>query len=285
MPLAAARALITAAAVEHRTLAAFDAITLEHVQAVVEGAESVGAPVIIQVSESVVQYDDGRLLPLARAAAEAARSAAVPVALHLDKVRRTALLAQAAHCGFSSIMYDAARLPYGRNVAVTRDAAQWAHEQNLWIEAEAVPATAGVAACDPGAARTFAAATGVDALTVPLGAHPDRGLLARLRAALDLPLVLRDTPGGSDHDLGDLGLAAAEGIAKVTVGAGLDRAMTAAVRASLALDDSTDPRVYLREGRRAMTAAVARIVRALNTPTAPGTSADAPVNTPLPARA
>ncbi|MEW2522470.1 class II fructose-bisphosphate aldolase [Actinacidiphila alni] len=282
MPLAAARALITAAAVEHRTIAAFDAITLEHVQAVVEGAESVGAPVIIQVSESVVQYDDGRLLPLARAAAEAARSAAVPVALHLDKVRRTALLAQAAHCGFSSIMYDAARLPYGRNVAVTRDAAQWAHEQNLWIEADAVPATAGAAACDPAAARAFAAATGVDALTVPLGARPDRGLLARLRAALDLPLVLRDTPGGSDHDLG---LAAAEGIAKVTVGAGLDRAMTAAVRARLALDDSTDPRVYLREGRRAMTAAVARIVRALNTPAAPGTSAGGPVNTPLPARA
>lgn len=265
MPLAAARALITAAAVEHRAIAAFDAITLEHVQAVVEGAESVGSPVIIQVSESVVQYYDGRLLPLARAAAETARAAAVPVALHLDRVRRTALLAQAAHCGFSSIMYDAARLPYGRNVAVTRDAAQWAHEQNLWIEAEATPATGAVGAeagSDPDAARAFVAATGVDALTVSLGARPDRRLLARLRTALDVPLVLRDAPGTTDRELG---LAAAEGISKVTVGSGLDIAMTGAVRARLALDDSTDPRVYLREGRRAMTAAVARLIRALDT--------------------
>lgn len=273
MPLAAARALITAAAAEHRAIAAFDAITLEHVQAVVEGAESVGSPVIIQVSESVVQYYDGRLLPLARAAAETARAATVPVALHLDRVRRTALLAQAAHCGFSSIMYDAARLPYGRSVAVTRDAAQWAHEQNLWIEAEVAPASAAGPdpRSDPAAARAFVAATGVDALTVSLGARPDRRLLARLRAALDVPLVLRDASGGggggstvavSDRELG---LAAAEGISKVAIGTGLDIAMTGAVRACLAADDSTDPRVYLREGRRAMTATVARLIRTLDT--------------------
>ncbi|MBD0737667.1 class II fructose-bisphosphate aldolase [Streptomyces sp. CBMA29] len=266
MPLAAARALITAAAVEHRAIAAFDAITLEHVQAVVEGAESVGSPVIIQVSESVVQYYDGRLLPLARAAAETARAAAVPVALHLDRVRRTALLAQAAHCGFSSIMYDAARLPYAENVAVTRDAAQWAHEQNLWIEADAAAVPAGSAAgpepgSDPDAARAFVAATGVDALTVSLGARPDRRLLARLRTVLDVPLVLRDTAGAT---AGELGLAAAEGISKVTVGTGLDIAMTGAVRARLAVDDITDPRVYLREGRRAMTATVAGFIRALD---------------------
>jgi fructose-bisphosphate aldolase, class II len=42
-----------------------------------------GTPVIVQISESVVQYYDGLLLPLARAAAEAARAASVPVALHL----------------------------------------------------------------------------------------------------------------------------------------------------------------------------------------------------------
>lgn len=100
-------------------VAAFNVITLEHVEAVVAGAESVRRPVLLQVSENAVKYRYGRLLPLARAAVAAAEAAAVPVALHLDHVRSDSLLRQAADAGFSSVMYDAARLPYAENLAAT----------------------------------------------------------------------------------------------------------------------------------------------------------------------
>ncbi|MFI1095326.1 class II fructose-bisphosphate aldolase [Streptomyces sp. NPDC020917] len=263
MPLAATGSLLGAAARQRRAVAAFDVVTLDHVQAVVSGAEAADAPVILQIGESAVQYHDGLLLPLARAAAEAARAAAVPVALHLHRVRRTALLAQAAHCGFSSVMYDAAHLPYADHVAHTRDAVSWAHQQGLWAEAEFGRG----ARTDPAAARAFVAATGVDALAVDV--WPDRQLLARLRAAVGVPLVLRDSAGLADEDLGR---AAAAGIAKVAIGPALDLAMTAAVRARLAADTAAAPRDWLGDGRRAMATAVTRLLTALP-PRLPATAA------------
>ncbi|MFV0137520.1 class II fructose-bisphosphate aldolase [Streptomyces sp. HMX87] len=136
MPLATTGGLVTRAAAARSAVAAFNIITLEHVEAVVAGAESVAAPVVLQVSENAVKFRYGRLLPLARAAVAAAERASVPVALHLDHVQSDSLLRQAPDAGFSSVMYDASRLPYAENLAATRAAADWAHAQGLWIEAE-----------------------------------------------------------------------------------------------------------------------------------------------------
>lgn len=136
MPLARTGTLVAEAAAKRRAVAAFNIITLEHAEAVIAGAEAAKSPVVLQVSENVVKFRYGRVLPLARAAAAAAEAASVPVALHLDHVKQDELLRQAADAGFSSAMYDAAHLPYEDNLAATRAAADWAHTQGLWIEAE-----------------------------------------------------------------------------------------------------------------------------------------------------
>ncbi|MFF4521103.1 class II fructose-bisphosphate aldolase [Streptomyces bluensis] len=136
MPLTTTGELITRAAAARTAVPAFNIISLEHVEAVVAGAESAGAPVILQVSENAVRFRGGRLLPLARAATAAAEQAKVPVALHLDHVQSDDLLRQAADAGFSSVMYDASRLPYEENLAATRAAVDLAHAQGMWIEAE-----------------------------------------------------------------------------------------------------------------------------------------------------
>ena len=60
----------------------------------------------------------------------------MPVALHLDHVQSDHLLRQAPGTGFSSVMYDASRLPYAENLAATATAVDWAHSRGLWIEAE-----------------------------------------------------------------------------------------------------------------------------------------------------
>lgn len=136
MPLAATGALVAEATAARTAVAAFNVITLEHIEAVVAGAEAANAPVILQISENAVRYRYGRLLPLARAAADTAEASSVPVALHLDHVQSDELLRQAADAGFSSVMYDAARLPYDENLAATRAAADWGHANGLWVEAE-----------------------------------------------------------------------------------------------------------------------------------------------------
>ncbi|MCT9109752.1 ketose-bisphosphate aldolase [Streptomyces mirabilis] len=282
MPLAATGDLVTAAAGARTAVAAFNIITLEHVEAVIAGAESVAAPVVLQVSENAVKFRYGRLLPLARAAAAAAERASVPVALHLDHVQSDDLLRQASAAGFSSVMYDAARLPYEENLAATRAAADWAHAQGLWIEAELgavggkngeppLDAHAPGARTDPAEARAFVADSGVDALAVAIGsshamttrtAALDHDRLKRLAAALGVPLVLHGSSGVPDDELT---AAVAGGIAKVNVGTALNIAMTGAIREFLAAHpEAVDSRKYLSVGREAMAGTVARLIRVLN---------------------
>ncbi|MCX4405819.1 class II fructose-bisphosphate aldolase [Streptomyces sp. NPDC059837] len=282
MPLAATGDLVTAAAEARTAVAAFNIITLEHVEAVIAGAESAAAPVVLQVSENAVKFRYGRLLPLARAAAAAAERASVPVALHLDHVQSDDLLRQASGAGFSSVMYDAARLPYEENLAATRAAADWAHAQGLWIEAELgavggkngeppLDAHAPGARTDPAEARAFVADSGVDALAVAIGsshamttrtAALDHDRLKRLTAALGVPLVLHGSSGVPDDELV---AAVAGGIAKVNVGTALNIAMTGAVREFLAAHpEAVDSRKYLSVGREAMARTVARLIRVLS---------------------
>ncbi|MFD5477363.1 class II fructose-bisphosphate aldolase [Streptomyces hawaiiensis] len=286
MPLTTTGDLVTRAAAARSAVASFNVITLEHVEAVIAGAESVPAPVVLQVSENAVKFRGGRLLPLARAAVAAAEHAAVPVALHLDHVRSDALLHQAADAGFSSVMYDAARLPYAENLAATRAAVERAHAQGLWIEAELgqiggkngrppLDAHAPGARTDPDEARAFVTGSGVDALAIAIGsshamttrtAALDHALLTRLSAALDVPLVLHGSSGVPDDELTK---AVAEGITKVNIGTALNIALTGAIRDFLTdRPEAVDPRGYLTLGREAMTRAVARTLQTLGSATA-----------------
>lgn len=282
MPLTTTGELVARAASARSAVASFNVITLEHVEAVIAGAESVHAPVVLQVSENAVRFRHGRLLPLARAAVAAAEHATVPVALHLDHVQSDALLRQAPDAGFGSVMYDAARLPYADNLAATRAAADWAHAQGLWIEAElgeiggkagqrALDAHAPGARTDPDQARAFVADSGVDALAVAVGtthamttrtASVDHALLERLAATLDVPLVLHGSSGLPDDELA---AAVTAGITKVNVGTALNIAMTGAIREYLTIHpEAVDSRGYLTVGREAMTRTVAEVIEVLS---------------------
>ncbi|MGW6144197.1 class II fructose-bisphosphate aldolase [Streptomyces sp. NPDC055144] len=281
MPLAATGALVAEATAARTAVAAFNVITLEHIEAVVAGAEAANAPVILQVSENAVRYRYGRLLPLARAAAATAEASSVPVALHLDHVQSDELLRQAADAGFSSVMYDAARLPYDENLAATRAAADWAHANGLWVEAELgevggkdgsapLDAHAPGARTDPGEARAYVTDSGVDALAVAIGsshamttrtATLDHDLLKQLSEGLDVPLVLHGSSGVGDDELSQ---AVRGGIAKVNVGTALNIAMTGAIREFLAAHpDAVDSRKYLSVGREAMARTVTELVEVM----------------------
>ncbi|MGY0488408.1 class II fructose-bisphosphate aldolase [Streptomyces sp. WG-D5] len=278
MPLAATGTLVGAAAARRGAVAAFNVITLEHIEAVVAGAEAADAPVVLQISENAVRYRYGRLQPLARAAVAAAEAARVDVGLHLDHVQSDALLRQAADAGFGSVMYDAARLPYDENLAATRAAADWGHAHGLWVEAElgqvggkdgAAPldAHAPGARTDPGEARAFVTDTGVDALAVAIGsshamttrtASLDHDLLKRLADGLGVPLVLHGSSGVPDAELA---AAVRGGITKVNIGTALNIAMTSAVREFLTTHpEAVDTRTYLKVAREAMARTVTELI-------------------------
>lgn len=281
MPLAATAELVAAARAAGTAVLAFNVITLEHAQAIAAGAAAAGRPAILQISQNAVRYHAG-VLPIATVTAEVARLCSVPLGLHLDHVEDVTLLRQAVDAGFSSAMFDAGALPYDRNVAATRAAADWAHERGLWLEAElghvggkpGAPASAHLAGVrtDPREAARYVAETGVDALAVAVGsshtmttrtAALDQELIVALREAVPVPLVLH---GSSGVPFDELRAGVRNGIVKVNVGTALNVAFTGAVRTALAADNSVDPRRYLSAGREAMTAAVAELLAVLPEP-------------------
>jgi fructose-bisphosphate aldolase class II len=89
----------------------------------------------------------------------------------------------------------------------------------------------------------------------------DHDLLARLDAAVGVPLVLHGSSGVPDAELT---AAVSGGIAKVNIGTALNIAMTAAIREHLAADPrAADSRGYLTAGRRAMAATAAALITTL----------------------
>jgi fructose-bisphosphate aldolase, class II len=277
MPLVSGAEVVLAAAKAGRGVGAFNVIQLEHATALIAGAEQVGAPVILQISENAVRFHHGRLGPVAAAAAAIAEIATVPVALHLDHVEDDDLLRSAAGLGISSVMYDASKLDYAKNVEATRAAREWAHANGLYLEAELgeVGGKDGAHApgvrTDPGEAAEFVAATGVDALAVAVGsshamtdrsAALDHALIADLARAVPVPLVLHGSSGVPD---GELAAGVRAGMVKINIGTILNVEYTAAVREALAADDRlVDPRKYLRPARTRIAGTVAHLLDVLN---------------------
>ena len=263
--------LVSSAARRGAGIPAFNGITLEHGEAIVRAAERTGRPVILALSHNAVRFH-GSLRPVAAAYRALAADASVPVGLHLDHVEDLDLVREALPLGFGSVMFDAATLPYADNVRATREAAALLHDAGLWLESELGEiggkdgAHAPHVRTDPGEAVRYVADTGVDALAVAVGsshamvdrtAELDLDLVARLRTAVPVPLVLHGSSG-----VGDDGLRAAvgAGLVKVNVGTQLNIAYTGAVRAGLAGADRPDPRPWLAEARAAMVDTAARLI-------------------------
>lgn len=277
MPLARTADLVAAAYRAGTGVVAFNVITLEHAEAIVAGAERAGSPVILQISENTVKFHHGRLRPIAAATAAIAAQSTIAASVHLDHIEDPELLQAIAETGSTSAMFDASKLDYAENVAATKAAAVWAHERGLFMEAELgeVGGKDGAHApgvrTDPAEAAAFVAATGVDALAVAVGsshAMPARTavldfeLIARLRSAVPVPLVLHGSSGVADEDLRK---AVAAGITKINVGTLLNVHFTRAVRSHLASDDVvSDPRSYLAPAREAVTKAVTAMIGAIN---------------------
>jgi len=277
MPAAITGEIMAAAQADGTGVGAFNLIGIEHAEAIVAGAEAAGLPVVLQISENCVKYH-GALEPVALAALAIARSAAVPVAVHLDHATSVELVRVAAGIGISSVMFDASALEYAANLAATAEVAAWCHQRGVWVEAELgeIGGKDGVHAAGartrPRDAVAYVRATGVDALAVAVGSSHamltrdaviDFDLIGRIRAEVPaaVPLVLHGSSGIPDAALGKAILA---GMTKINIATQLNKVFTAAVRERLAADERlVDPRQYGAAGREAVAAEVTRLLKVL----------------------
>ena len=267
--------VLTEASTRDRGVGAFNVIQLEHAEALVGAAEETGLPVVLQISENAARYH-GALAPIALATKAIAEASSARCVLHLDHAESVALVDEAIRLGFTSVMFDGSKLDDASNRSTTREVVVRCHAAGVSVEAELgeIGGKDGVHApgvrTDPGDAAAFAADTGVDALAVAVGsshamtsrtATLDLDLIARIRAAVPVPLVLHGSSGVADESLV---AAVAHGMTKVNIATHLNSAFTAAVRDHLAANPSVvDTRKYLGAGRAAVQTETARLLRLL----------------------
>jgi len=273
MTLVSAADLIHDAATRRRGIGAFNVIHLETAEALVAASAQAQLPVILQISQNCAAYH-GALEPIAAATLAIARRAEIPVAVHLDHAEEPELVDEAIALGFGSVMFDGGALPYDENVALTAEVVRTAHAAGVYVEGELgeVGGKDGAHApgvrTDPAEAQAFVADTGVDALAVAVGsshamldrsAALDVELIGRLRAALEVPLVLHGSSGVADAVIVD---AVRAGMTKINVSTHLNGFFTRAVRQKLAEDERlVDSRKYVAPGRAAVADEAERMLR------------------------
>ena len=142
MALVSMRELLDHAAANGYGIPAFNVNNLEQVQAVMEAAKEVGAPVILQASAGARKYaGEAFIKHLISAAIEAYPS--VPLVMHQDHGQSPDVCRGAIDLGFSSVMMDGSLeadgktiASYDYNVEVTRKVADMAHKVGVTVEGE-----------------------------------------------------------------------------------------------------------------------------------------------------
>ena len=231
---------------------AFNTPNLECINAVLAAAEKLNVPVILshaQLHEAVAP-----LAQIGPVMVEAAKTAKVPVCVHLDHCETLDYMQQALDIGFTGVMYDGSTLPYAENLTNTKKAVAMAKNYNCGVEAElgALASREGGEAVgsgpvytDPEEAVVFCAETGIDALAPSFGtahgiykAKPvlDLDRVKVIAERTSLPLVMH---GGSGVSPEDYRKGIANGLRKINYYSYMSRAGVQAVKALLGAEDVT----------------------------------------------
>lgn len=290
MPLVTGGAILTAARAGGYGVGSFNTNNLEITQAVLETAQELRSPVMVQISEGARKYAGTE--NLAHLVADMAARVDVPVAIHLDHGSSLESARTAIDAGFTSVMIDASHEPFDENVRVSREVARMAHERGVTVEAElgrlgGIEEHVNVAAedaflTDPDEAVRFVELTGVDYLAVAIGTSHgafkgkgrpfiDHARIERIASLTPVPLVMHGASGvpawlterlrAAGGEIGDaqgiadedVSRATRNGIAKVNIDTDLRLAFTTGVREALLRSPKEfDPRKILGPARDVM---------------------------------
>lgn len=101
----------------------------------------------------------------------------IPMALHLDHGSDVKICKKCVDAGFSSVMIDGSSLPYEKNIAVTKEVADYGHKKDVTVEGELglIAGIEGKTRSDkvqytrPEEVEDFVGKTGVDSLAIAIG--------------------------------------------------------------------------------------------------------------------
>lgn len=230
---------------------AINCFNIETARAVITAAQSLRAPIIINiVQEHMVNHCDSNLIaPIVKKLAE---RASVEVALNFDHGEEIGLLKKALQDGYSSVMVDASRYDLDGNIKMTKEIVDFAKQFDASVEGEigCMGASEGGNYTDenmktkPEDALRFATETGIDALAISIGTshgnYPegyvpefDFEVLKKVKQLTRMPLVLHGGSGSGDENIKK---CVEYGINKINVGCDFMNANVASIKKHLEKD-------------------------------------------------
>lgn len=154
---------------------AFNFYNMETLKAILKAAEITQSPIILQVSESALDYmgDDILMGMIAGAKYKVGQ-----IVLHLDHGHSFEACKRAIDLGFSSVMFDGSKLPLSKNIQISKQVADYAHKFDVSVETE-LGVLAGIEDkntqsdkhqyTNPDIVKDFVKQTNTDSLAVAIG--------------------------------------------------------------------------------------------------------------------
>jgi len=242
MPLVNMSQLLKDAQKGNYGIGAFSVANMEMVMGAIKAAEELKSPIILQIAQVRLPYSPLSIIgPLMVAAA---KTAAVPVAVHLDHGLDIEVAKQALDLGFTSVMIDASQLPIKENIAIVKKVIEIAKPYGASVEAE-VGQLAGsedgsvdneMLYSDLDEVEELYKNTKLDAIALSIGnAHGlykqepklNFNILEEARERVPVPLVLH---GGTGISVTDFRKCIAGGVRKLNVATATFLAVENAVR-------------------------------------------------------
>lgn len=156
---------------------AFNFANFEILRGVIDACLETKSPVILQVSESALNYfGDDLMFGLI----QGIRKIKLPISIHLDHGKDFDIVKRVIKLGFDSVMIDGSTLPFKENVRLTKKVVTYAHKNNVSVEGElgvlAISNDEGMLSdgerfTNPAQVKEFVNLTGVDSLAVSIGTN------------------------------------------------------------------------------------------------------------------
>ena len=237
MPYVNTLDLVTAAKGQGYAVPAINIVDPLTIKAVVEAADEIGSPVILQTSVKTVKSAGASLLHFA--ARDAADRASVGVSLHLDHCPDREVISLAIKQGWSSVLFDASDRDLDQARKETAEVCAEAHAAGVSVESEieniigvedGVGSDAATHSYTVEKLVEVALSTGTDLMAPQLGtAHgmyksqpvllPER--VRQIAALCDLPVVLHGGTGLSQAEFDEFIEA---GVTKINISTALKQA-------------------------------------------------------------
>ena len=178
MSIVNAKEMMLRASAEKYSVGAFNITNLIQMEAVVETAVNMKAPLIIQTSVAPSKFLKPNIL--AGIYKTLAEEAPIPICLHLDHCTDVDYCKTCADAGYTNIMIDASKQPFEENIRQTKEVVDYCHAKGeISVEGE-LGTVSGVedqikvaedeaALCDPEQALQFVEETGVDIFAPAIG--------------------------------------------------------------------------------------------------------------------